>query len=60
MELQGGMRSALEVVIEKLKENSHEVKTSEEIAQVGAISSEEMEVGKLIADAMEKLAKTVL
>lgn len=57
MELQRGMREALEVVVENLKENSHEVKTSEEISQVGAISSEETEVGQLIADAMDKVGQ---
>lgn len=57
MELQRGMRKALEVITSELKENSHKVSTREEIAQVGAISSEEAEVGELIAEAMDKVGQ---
>lgn len=57
MDLQKGMRRALEVALEDLKANSHHVNSREEIAQVGAISSEEAYVGELIADAMDRVGK---
>jgi chaperonin GroEL len=41
-----------------LKENSKEIKTTEEIAQVGSISANnDTEIGQMIADAMEKVGK---
>ena len=55
MELQRGMRKALEIALEDIKVNSHDVSSREEIAQVGSISSDEAQVGELIADAMDKV-----
>ena len=57
MDLKRGIDLATEKVISYLKENSKEIKTNEEIAQVGSISANnDNEIGKMIADAM-KLAK---
>jgi chaperonin GroEL len=58
MDLKKGIDLAVEKVIAYLKENSKEIKTTEEIAQVGSISSNnDEEIGKMIADAMDKVGK---
>ena len=58
MDLKKGIDLATEKVIAFLKENTKEVKTNEEIAQVGSISSNnDTEIGKMIADAMDKVGK---
>jgi chaperonin GroEL len=58
MDLKKGIDKATEVVIAELKKNSKEVKTTEEIAQVGSISANsDTEIGQMIADAMEKVGK---
>lgn len=55
--LRRGLDKAVNFVVEELKKMKKEVKTSEEIAQVGTISSLDPEVGKLIADAMNDVGK---
>ncbi len=46
----------LEAVIQRIKDNSKKVKTTEEIAQVGTISANgEKEIGEMIAKAMQKV-----
>jgi len=58
MDLKKGIDLATEKVISYLKEHSKEIKTTEEIAQVGSISANnDMEIGKMIADAMDKVGK---
>ena len=58
MDLKKGIDLATEKVISYLKESSKEIKTTEEIAQVGSISANnDIEIGKMIADAMEKVGK---
>ena len=58
MDLKRGIDLATEKVISYLKENSKEIKTTEEIAQVGSISANnDFEIGKMIAEAMEKVGK---
>ena len=58
MDLKRGIDKAVEKVVAKLSETSREVKTNEEIAQVGTISANsDSEIGKLIAEAMEKVGK---
>jgi chaperonin GroEL len=58
MDLKKGIDQATEKVINYLKENSKEIGTTEEIAQVGSISANnDVEIGKMIADAMEKVGK---
>ena len=58
MDLKKGIDLATEKVIAYLKENTKEVKTNEEIAQVGSISANnDTEIGKMIADAMDKVGK---
>jgi len=58
MDLKRGMDLAVTKVVDKLKELSREIDGTEDIAQVGAISANnDMTIGKLIADAMEKVGK---
>ena len=57
--LKQGMEKAVADITEKLKSMSISVRNKkEEIAQVGAIAANnDMEIGKLLADAMEKVGK---
>ncbi|ATH06639.1 molecular chaperone GroEL [Halobacteriovorax marinus] len=56
MDLKRGIDIAVEKVVSKLQEMSKEVKTSEEIAQVGTISANnDTEIGTLISEAMAKV-----
>jgi chaperonin GroEL len=58
MALKRGIDKAVEAVIGRLKELSEDVKGKEEIRQVAAISANnDPEIGKIIADAMEKVGK---
>ena len=50
-----GIDQATEAAVEALKKMSHDVKTKDDIAQIASISAANPEVGKLIADAMEKV-----
>ena len=53
--LQNGIRRAVEVAVEGLREFSQDVETRESIAQVASISAGDEEIGELIAAAMEKV-----
>ncbi len=56
MDLKKGIDIAVEKVVAKLQEMSKEVKSSEEIAQVGTISANnDTEIGNLISEAMAKV-----
>ncbi len=55
MVMRKGMQKAVDAAIKAIKENSEAVKGSEDIARVGTVSSGDEEVGKLIAEAMEKV-----
>ena len=58
MDLKRGIDKAVATVIENLKAQSKEISTSEEIAQVASVSANsDYEIGKMIADAMEKVGK---
>ncbi|MGH7586419.1 MAG: chaperonin GroEL [Gemmatimonadales bacterium] len=58
MELKRGIEKAVEVVVEELKKLSVPTVGKKEIAQVGTISANnDAEIGKLIAEAMEKVGK---
>ncbi len=58
MSLKRGIEKAVEVVVEELKKLSVPTAGRKEIAQVGAISANnDHEIGKIIADAMEKVGK---
>ena len=55
--MQKGMEKAVKVVIEELKRISKEVKGKEDIAHVATISSRDEEIGKLIAEVIDKVGK---
>ncbi|HEX9699446.1 MAG TPA: chaperonin GroEL [Acidobacteriota bacterium] len=56
MDLRRGIEMAVSAVVAELEKRSRKVKTSEEIAQVGTISSNgDTEIGKMLAEAMEKV-----
>jgi chaperonin GroEL len=58
MYLKRGIRLATEAVVEEIRKRSKSIKTSEEIASVATISSNnDPEIGQLIADSMEKVGK---
>lgn len=58
MDLKRGVDKAVEVVIADLKKQSKSITNSKEIAQVGSISSNnDQSIGKMIADAMDKVGK---
>ena len=52
-----GMDKATDVVVENLKKNSSPIEGKEDIARVASISANNVEIGNLIADAMEKVSK---
>jgi len=55
--LKRGIQKATNALIEELKKNSTEVKDKEQIAQVGTIVAKDSEIGKLLAEVMEKVGK---
>ena len=55
MIMKKGIKAAADAAIDEIKKNSKHVKGTEDIARVGAISSGDETIGKLIADAMEKV-----
>jgi chaperonin GroEL len=58
MYLKRGIQKAVDAVVEELKRRSKEVNDREGIANVATISSNnDREIGKLIADAMEKVGR---
>ncbi len=58
MDLKRGIDKAVIAVVEELKKVSKPCKTSKEIAQIGSISANaDNDIGKIIADAMDKVGK---
>lgn len=57
MAIKRGIDKAVNTAVEGLREISSEVNGKEDIARVASISANNEEVGKLIADAMEKVSK---
>jgi chaperonin GroEL len=58
MDLKRGIDKAVAIVVENLKKQSKKINNSNEIAQVATISSNSDEtIGKMIADAMDKVGK---
>ena len=55
--LKKGIAKATEIVVEELKKQSVSVEGRAEIEQVASISAGDEEIGKLIADAFEKVGK---
>src|SRR6188768_3140731 len=58
MDLKRGIDKAVTAVVDSLKKQSKKIKDSNEIAQVATISSNsDVEIGKMIATAMDKVGK---
>jgi chaperonin GroEL len=58
MDLKRGIDAAVAAVVARLKENSHKVAASQEIAQVGTISANgDPAIGNMIAQAMERVGR---
>ncbi|MCX7150429.1 MAG: chaperonin GroEL, partial [Rhodocyclales bacterium] len=58
MDLKRGIDKAVAAVVEELKKISKPCTTTQEIAQVGSISANaDADIGKIIADAMDKVGK---
>lgn len=55
MVVKKGIAEAVETTVEEVKKNSQKVKDSADIARVATVSSGDEIVGKLVADAMEKV-----
>ena len=56
MVMKKGIAKATDAALEAIKANSQKVNGTEDIARVGAISSADETIGKLIAEAMEKVS----
>ena len=58
MDLKRGIDKAVAAVVNQLKENSKQISTSKEIAQVATVSANnDEEIGNMIANAMDKVGK---
>jgi chaperonin GroEL len=58
MDLKRGVDLAVHAVVEELKSKSKAITSDEEIAQVGTVSANgDVEIGRLIAEAMEKVGR---
>ena len=55
MDIRRGMSKAVSAAVEAIKAHSQKVKDSNDIARVGTISAGDPEIGRLIAEAMEKV-----
>lgn len=52
-----GIERAVNAIVDEIKKDAKKVETQEAIAQVASISASDTEIGKLIAEAMEKVGK---
>jgi len=57
MLIKNGIARAAEAVVQALRDMAEDIDTKEEIANVAAISANDMEIGELIAEVMEKVGK---
>lgn len=57
IEIRKGIESRVEEIVKNLKKMSKNISTKEEIAQVGSISANDEEIGKIIAEAMDSVGK---
>jgi len=58
LELKRGMDKAVEIAVAEIRKNSKDIKDKEEISHVASVSANnDTEIGKTIADAMEKVGK---
>jgi chaperonin GroEL len=52
-----GMEAALKDAVAELRKMAHEIKSDAEVRQIGTISSESAEIGKIIAETIKKVGK---
>jgi chaperonin GroEL len=57
LQIKRGVEKAVQTVVDELKRQSKQVSGQTEIAQVAAISAADEEIGKLIAEVMDKVGK---
>ena len=58
MQLKRGIEKAVDAIVDELRKLSKPIKSSKEVAQVGTCSAnQDAEIGKMIADAMDKVGK---
>ncbi|NIO71813.1 MAG: chaperonin GroEL, partial [Anaerolineae bacterium] len=57
MLLKRGIEKATQAIVEAIKEQSIDLETKEEIANVASISAHDREIGELIAEVMDKVGK---
>jgi len=58
IELKRGIDKAVTIAVEEIKKNSKEIKGSDEVAHVASVSANnDEEIGKILADAIEKVGK---
>src|SRR5258708_32174711 len=57
MHIKRGIDKAVETVVKEIKRVAKQVKGQEEIAQIATISANDKEIGRLIAEAMQKVGK---
>jgi len=57
MGVRRGIEKAVRVAVEEIRKLSRTIETKEEIAQVASISAADEEIGRMIAEAMEKVGK---
>ena len=58
IELKRGMDKAVAIAVEDIRKNSKEIKGSDEVAHVASVSANnDEEIGKILADAIEKVGK---
>ena len=56
MGVKKGIQDAVDAVVKKVEENSKKVNGSDDIASAATVSSGDAEIGKLIAEAMDKVS----
>ncbi len=57
MALKRGIEKAVGILVEELKKKAMPIQGKEQVSQVASISAADTEIGKLIADVMEKVGK---
>ena len=57
MILKKGIEKAVNTIVEEIKKVSKPVESKDDISQVASISADDEEIGKLIAEAMDKVGK---
>jgi len=57
MHIKRGIDKAVSAIVQEIKAMAKQVKTKEEIEQIATISANDKEIGKLIAEAMDKVGK---